>query len=83
MDAALAEEKLSVSEVARVLGVTPRTVTNYIRYGYLDAHRYSHRKQVVTETALKSFLSRTWKRSKLEQLDLFDENFFTQDKKVA
>ena len=83
MDAALTEEKLSVSEVARVLGVTPRTVANYIRYGYLDAHRYSERKQVVTESALKRFLERTFKRSKLQQLDLFDENFFVQDKKVA
>lgn len=83
MEVTLGERKFSVPEVARELSVTPRTVANYINSGLLDAHRYSHRKQVVTESALKKFMERTFKRSKLHQLDMFDESFFVQDTKVA
>lgn len=83
MEVALGERKFSVAEVARELGVCPRTVANYINWGLLDAHRYSHRKQIVTESALKKFMERTYKRSKLHQLDLFDENLFVTETKVA
>ncbi len=76
MDIALGERKFSVRETARELGVEPRTVERYINRGLLEAYRYSYRKQVITEGALKKFMERSWKRSRLHQLDLFDENFF-------
>lgn len=83
MEIALGERKFSVRETARELGVDPRTVANYINWGLLDAIRYSCRKQVVTQSQLQKFIERSAKRSKLEQLDLFDENFFAKDTKVA
>ncbi len=83
MVTALDEEKFSVPETARKLGVCHRTVTNYIAWGLLEAHRYSNRKQVITQSALDNFMTRTFKRSKLQQLDLFDENFFMKDRQVA
>lgn len=76
MEVTLGERKLSVRETARELAVEPRTVQRYINEGLLEAYRYSNRKQVIPESALKKFLSRSWKRSRLHQLDLFDENFF-------